>query len=346
MGSGAAGTGRRPDRRRSRPRRQPATAGRAGAGCAAQRAAAEKRPGRCRATRTADRHVATGKSTHAALSTSAPAESMETALATGFSRRGDWRRAPRARGGASSAETLLRRFGRESGCAVSILRAPGIYAADRLPLERLRRGLPLLRPEEDIYTNHIHAEDLGRACLAALERGGVRGARLQCRGRFRHPDGRLVRQAGRRLCPAAPPRVTRAEAERVLPPVQLSFMRESRRLDNTRLKRELRLRLALSRPSMSASPTPGGKPHALGEGLPHHFRRQLVRRPLLPAAHLRQSRHGAGGQFRRARAAAADGEKALPLRHAHRRAGGDPSGCGCGSASVSPAAGSTPRPPW
>ncbi|MBU0753156.1 MAG: NAD(P)H-binding protein [Gammaproteobacteria bacterium] len=141
-----------------------------------------------------------------------------------------------------AAEDLLRRFGAASGCAISILRAPGIYAADRLPLERLRRGLPLLRAEEDIYTNHIHAEDLGRACIAALERGGVgRAYNASDDSDILMGDwfGKLADAFGL----PQPPRVTRAEAEQVLPPVQLSFMRESRRLDNTRLKRELRLAL-------------------------------------------------------------------------------------------------------
>jgi nucleoside-diphosphate-sugar epimerase len=125
---------------------------------------------------------------------------------------------------------------------VSILRAPGIYAAERMPLERLRRGLPLLLPAEDIYTNHIHAEDLGRACVAALERGG--GGRV-----YNAADdsditmGSWFGKLAEAYALPQPPRVSRAEAEKVLPPVQLSFMRESRRLDNARLKRELRLRL-------------------------------------------------------------------------------------------------------
>jgi nucleoside-diphosphate-sugar epimerase len=52
--------------------------------------------------------------------------------------------------------------------AVSILRAPGIYAADRLPLDRLKRGLPALNDADDAFTNHIHADDLAAACIAAL----------------------------------------------------------------------------------------------------------------------------------------------------------------------------------
>lgn len=111
-----------------------------------------------------------------------------------------------------------------------------------MPLDRLRRGLPLLRADEDIVTNHIHAEDLGRACIAALERG--------CGGRSYNASddsdiamGEWFDKLADAFALPRAQRVTRAEAEKVLPPVQLSFMRESRRLDNTRLKRELRLRL-------------------------------------------------------------------------------------------------------
>lgn len=140
-----------------------------------------------------------------------------------------------------SAERQLRCFGAVSQCRVSILRAPGIYAADRLPLERLRKGLPLLRAEDDSWTNHIHAGDLGRACVAALARGRANrvynandDSDLPMAAWF----GKLARAFGLPM----PPRVSRAEAAKLLPPVQLSFMNESRRLDNTRLKRELAFR--------------------------------------------------------------------------------------------------------
>lgn len=140
-----------------------------------------------------------------------------------------------------SAERILRRFGAESGCRVSILRAPGIYAADRLPLERLRQGLPLLTAEDDSWTNHIHAEDLGRACVAALARGRanrVYNANDDSDLPMAEWFGKLATAFGLPL----PPRVSRAEAQALLPPVQLSFMNESRRLDNARLKRELGFR--------------------------------------------------------------------------------------------------------
>ena len=71
------------------------------------------------------------------------------------------------------AECRLRAFGRRCGVSVGILRAPGIYAGDRLPVARLERGDPVLRPEDDVHTNHIHAEDLARWCAIALFRGGA-----------------------------------------------------------------------------------------------------------------------------------------------------------------------------
>jgi len=142
----------------------------------------------------------------------------------------------------ADAERQLREFGGGSGCSVAILRAPGIYAADRLPLERLRRGDPLLHAAEDVFTNHIHAEDLGRACIAALHSGRPNRT-------YNASDDSAIRMGDwfDKLADAygidRAPRLTRSEVERVLPPVTLSFMSESRRLDNARLKNELRLTL-------------------------------------------------------------------------------------------------------
>ena len=140
------------------------------------------------------------------------------------------------------AEHQLRRFGRESGVSVSILRAPGIYAADRLPLERLRRGDPVLAADEDVHTNHIHAEDLARiACLALFRAGPGRAYNASDDSGLRM--GEYFDAVAERFGLARPPRMARAEIVHHLSPLTLSFMSESRRLDNRRLKRELRLRL-------------------------------------------------------------------------------------------------------
>ena len=145
----------------------------------------------------------------------------------------------------ADAEARLRRFGRATGTVVTILRIPGIYAPDReggTPRERLKKGTPVLRTEDDVYTNHIHANDLARACVAALWRGGSQRV-------FHVSDDSEIRM-GDYIDLAAdlygmprPQRITRDEAQAQLPPSLLSFMGESRRLDNTRLKRELRIRL-------------------------------------------------------------------------------------------------------
>jgi nucleoside-diphosphate-sugar epimerase len=142
------------------------------------------------------------------------------------------------------AEGILRRFGRESDCRVSILRAPGIYAADRLPLERLKKGLPVWRPEEDSWTNHIHAEDLGRACIAALARGRANRA-YNASDNSGLPMGEWFDKLADAFDLPRPPRIAKVshgDTPPGLSPVQLSFMNESRRLDNRRLKRELGFR--------------------------------------------------------------------------------------------------------
>jgi nucleoside-diphosphate-sugar epimerase len=143
------------------------------------------------------------------------------------------------------AERRLRWYGRAFGARVSLLRIPGIYAGDRAgghPRERLARGTPVLVAEDDVYTNHIHADDLARACVLALLRGLPQRAVNVCDD-SQLPMGDYFDLAADLAGLPRPPRVSRADAPGVLSPLQLSFLSESRRLDNRRLKGELRLRL-------------------------------------------------------------------------------------------------------
>lgn len=143
------------------------------------------------------------------------------------------------------AEAALHHLGRTAGVRTSVLRIPGIYAPDRdggTPRDRLLRGTPVLRPEDDVYTNHIHADDLGRACALALWRGRAQ------RNVNVSDDSELL--MGDYFDLAAdlyglprPPRIARDAASDQLPLMLLSFMSESRRLRNQRMKAELRLRL-------------------------------------------------------------------------------------------------------
>lgn len=139
------------------------------------------------------------------------------------------------------AERRLRAWGRQRHVQVTILRAPGIYAADRLPLERIRRGTPALLSQDDSYTNHIHADDLARLAWAALFRG--RDQRIY-HAVDAHPlkMGDWFDSCADAFGLPRPPRVERAEAEKVLSEALLSFLRESRQLSNARTTRELRMK--------------------------------------------------------------------------------------------------------
>jgi nucleoside-diphosphate-sugar epimerase len=137
------------------------------------------------------------------------------------------------------AETRFRAFGRRHGVAVGILRVPGIYAADRLPVERLRRNEPVAETADDAWTSHIHADDLARLVVVALSRArpgrvynAVDDSRLRMGDYFD-----LVADA---LQLARPPRLPRSSLAQCLTPTALSFLDESRRIRNERLVRELR----------------------------------------------------------------------------------------------------------
>jgi nucleoside-diphosphate-sugar epimerase len=142
----------------------------------------------------------------------------------------------------ADAEDRLRAWGARSGVRVTLVRVPGIYAADRLPLERLRRGTPALAAQEDAFVNHVHADDLARIVVAALRHG-------QPNRSYNAVDD-VPQRMGEYFDVVAdsfdlprPRRIARAEAERTLPRELYSFMNESRRLVNARMKRELRVKL-------------------------------------------------------------------------------------------------------
>lgn len=142
----------------------------------------------------------------------------------------------------ADAERQLREWGSRAHVRVSILRAPGIYAADRLPVERLARGTPALRDAEDTYVNHVHADDLAHMIVAAL-RHGTPNRSYNAVDDVPQKMGEYFDLVADSFGLPRPPRVARDEAIRVLPPVLMSFMSESRRLSNRRIKDELRYRL-------------------------------------------------------------------------------------------------------
>ena len=150
------------------------------------------------------------------------------------------------------AERAVRFLGRSAGVRSAILRIPGIYASDRAggtPRARLEKGTPVLRSEDDVYTNHIHADDLARACIAALWRGRPQRV-YNVNDDTRLKMGDYFDFAADLYGLPRPPRVAREAAASALPLMMLSFMSESRRMDNTRMKRELKL--VLTHPTVAS----------------------------------------------------------------------------------------------
>ena len=141
----------------------------------------------------------------------------------------------------ADAEARLRAWGRR-GNRVGILRAPGIYAQDRMPAERVRKGLPAIVAGDDVHTNHIHAEDLARLALAVLFRGGPNRV-------YNAVDDSGLKMGdwfdlvADHLGLPRPPRLSRAEVIAAVTPAMRTFLTESRRLSNSRAKRELGFRL-------------------------------------------------------------------------------------------------------
>jgi len=135
-----------------------------------------------------------------------------------------------------AAEGLLRDWETRCDVPVVILRVGGIYGPGRLPEDRIRQGVPVLREQECGYTNRIHADDLAAVCVAAAERG---------HGIYNVSDGHpstmsdyFNRVADRYGLPR-PPQMGFEEAQQCLSGEMMSYLKESRRLDNSKMLREL-----------------------------------------------------------------------------------------------------------
>ena len=132
------------------------------------------------------------------------------------------------------AERALRLWGPAHGVAVTILRVPGIYAANRLPLERLQSQTPALLPEEDAYSNHIHSDDLARLVCAAVYHGKPQRVINACDGN-ETKMGDYFDEVADAFGLARAPRMPAKQLQEIVSPMLWSFMRESRRVTNTRL---------------------------------------------------------------------------------------------------------------
>jgi nucleoside-diphosphate-sugar epimerase len=132
------------------------------------------------------------------------------------------------------AEKMLRLWAPAHGVALTILRVPGIYAVDRLPIDRLKAKTPALLPEEDAYSNHIHSDDLARLVCAAVYHGKPQRVINTCDG-GETKMGDYFDEVADAFGLERPARLPGSELQKIVNPMLWSFMRESRRVTNTRL---------------------------------------------------------------------------------------------------------------
>lgn len=140
------------------------------------------------------------------------------------------------------AETALVQWATAHNVDYAILRVSGIYGPGRLPLERLRQGLPILREGQAPFSNRIHQDDLAMVCVAAADKAPNGAMYNVCDGQpstMSHYFKSVAQAAGLPL----PPEVDREQAQQVLSAGMLSYLSESRRLRNDKMLRELEVTL-------------------------------------------------------------------------------------------------------
>jgi len=136
------------------------------------------------------------------------------------------------------AEQAVQEWSANTGVPVVILRVGGIYGPGRLPIERIKKGLPILHEAESPYTNRIHQDDLAQVCIAAAEQGKSGEV-------YNVSDGqpgtmsRYFKDIAQAYRLPAPPEISLEEAQQVMSAGMLSYLKESRRLDNGKMIRAL-----------------------------------------------------------------------------------------------------------
>ena len=144
------------------------------------------------------------------------------------------------------AENTLRSWSEKTGVPIVILRVGGIYGVGRLPLARLQKGLPILKESESPFTNRIHQDDLAQICVAAAEhaKGGDHNEDI-----YNVSDGQpstmsfYFKAVAKANGLAQPPEVSRDEAVKVMTAGMLSYLKESRRLDNKKMLKDFQITL-------------------------------------------------------------------------------------------------------
>jgi nucleoside-diphosphate-sugar epimerase len=139
-------------------------------------------------------------------------------------------------------EIQLRDWCEQNEVELVILRVGGIYGAKRLPLKRIMNRVPVLHESLAPKTNRIHEEDLADICVAAAKVGTRYRVYNVSDGTESNMTEYFYTLADHFNLPR-PPAVDWQEAEQKLSKGMLSYLRESRRLDNSRMLKELDIKL-------------------------------------------------------------------------------------------------------
>lgn len=141
------------------------------------------------------------------------------------------------------AESQLREYHRHQQVPVTILRVAAIYSANRLPLKQIEARTPILKLEEAPYSNRIHADDLAEICIAAAQFNRDRALIFNVSDGNPGSISQYYQQVAQRFDLPSPPLISLQEAEQQLSPGMLSYLRESKRIDNRRMLDTLRVSL-------------------------------------------------------------------------------------------------------
>jgi len=133
-----------------------------------------------------------------------------------------------------SAETQLIKYCEDAHSLYVIFRVPGIYGKDKLPVQRITSGEPIVNAEDSGFTNRIHADDLAAFCVEALISDVPTGIYNCCDG---HPStmNDYFNKVADAMNLQRPEEISLLQAQQKLSPGMLSYLAESKRISNKKL---------------------------------------------------------------------------------------------------------------
>lgn len=136
------------------------------------------------------------------------------------------------------AETQLTIWAKQSNIPYNILRVGGIYGPGRLPEKRIRDQVPVLQEYLAPCTNRIHADDLAAICIKVASHGKPNRLYNVCDGQHGNMTEYFFTIADAMGLPR-PPEINWQQAEKSISPGMMSYLKESRSLDISRLQKDL-----------------------------------------------------------------------------------------------------------